>query len=116
MFSIAGAITSLPYIFATVGLLLAYNAVFDNPSVRREARKGYVLETSLAALEAERNELQRQRDAAQRAAASWQDQLERFQQDIDQKQADLDERIAAYEKDNVGRCELSGNDLEFLRK
>lgn len=48
---------------ATLALCHLYNVVFDDPSVREAALKGYVLASEKTAAEAKAAEMERQRDA-----------------------------------------------------
>lgn len=118
MFSIGGAISAIPYVLATVGLLYAYNTFIDNPMVRREARQGYVHEATVTALTAQNAELRRQAAESEQLASAWQKSLERFQEVSRANEANLEERIAAYVADpaNAGReCSLTDSDINFLR-
>lgn len=70
MFSLGGALNSIPYVLATVALLFVYNDWVDNPMVRREARQGYVQEATVTALTAQNAELQRQAHESEQLAAA----------------------------------------------
>jgi hypothetical protein len=117
MFSLAGALSSIPYVLATVGLMLAYNGLIDNPMVRREARQGYVQESRITALQAANDELKRQAKVSEDLATAWQKSLERFQTQAEANQTVLEEKVRAYENDpaNANRCTITDADGKFLQ-
>lgn len=116
MFSIAGALSSIPYVLATVGVLLALNGLIENPMIRKEARAGYVQETTVAAFAEANAELRRQAKESKQLADAWQKSLERYQ---DQAEANLrasEEKEAAYVANpaNADKCVLTDSDVDFL--
>lgn len=117
MFSIAGALNSIPYVLATVALLFVYNDWVDNPMVAREARQGYVQEARVSALEESNTELKRQARESEQLAQSWQKALEGYQTVSQDRERELEERIAQYAADpaNVDRHTLTDADVNFLR-
>lgn len=117
MFSIAGALQSIPYVLATVGLLLAYNGLIDNPMVRREARQGYVQQSQITALQSANDELRRQVKVADDLATAWQRSLERFQTQAEANQTALEEKVRTYVNDpaNADRCIITDADGKFLQ-
>lgn len=111
----AGAVAGAVFVFT---ILRTWDALVDDPAVRREALIGYVKTAEFEAVKAKAEEAARQRDAAVRAAKSYADILADVRgQEATAREA-LEQRISDYEQElsRVGRvCRLDGRDIEWLR-
>lgn len=123
MFSLAGALTSLPYVALSVSTVVAagllWNGLVDNPSVRSEARSGYVTLAELGAAKAQLAETQRQAQAAQQANDNFAEVVRRQSQSIAAKLAEQEQKYAAYEErlKTLGRqCLLDDADIGELSR
>lgn len=96
----------------------AYDKLFDDPAVAREARSGYVLQAEKVAAEQTAAELLRQRNAATQALEEHRKRLAAAELLDEQKSAEREQEILAYEirlSQANRRCLLDRDDLDFLR-
>lgn len=118
MLSISGAFTALPYVCIVIVTLGAWNWAIENPSIRREARQGYVVEATLTAANAKVAEMERQAQAARGLADTFRREAEAATVRAMADKVEADRRIDEYERQRAaaGRaCPLSADDLERLR-
>ncbi|MFK4060717.1 hypothetical protein [Brucella anthropi] len=100
-------------------LMLSFNLLIHDPSIRREARQGYVLEAQKIALEAKLAERDRQIKAGQLVIESYQEQLRNARKAEQERIEQTEQEIADYEKKlaAAGRsCLLNSDDIEWMRK
>lgn len=119
MFSISGALSSSPYVALVIAIGFVLNSFVENPIIRAEARRGYVLEAEKAAAEAQSAEMQRQAAAAKDALATFKAALAMADKKQVELSAKLDEDTKAYEAKlkAAGRsCRLSRDDVQWLLK
>lgn len=117
--SLVKAIAALPYVLAALALAMIYNALIENPAVRREARAGYVQEATIAALSATVLELRRQKEASDKALGEFQAAAEEAERVSTAAAAAFEKKVADYEAErrSEGRaCTLSSRDLDELRR
>lgn len=101
------------------GAFYAYNDLIDNPSVVREARKGFVLQFERDALLAQVAEEKRQRIAAETARLNLLAGLKVLQENQRVREERLEADIAEYEKklQEQGRsCFLDDDDMKWILK
>lgn len=133
MFSLGSLVASFlaghwrGWIWALAGAFLAWQAFslhdrwVDDPSVRREALKGYVLEAEKSAAVALAEERKRQTEIAEQAATSLRGEIEAMNakylaEDLQNARdiAEYQKRLAAV----AGRtgCRLTQSDLDWLHR
>ena len=111
----AGAVAGAVVVFT---VMRTWDALVDDPAVRREALAGYVRQVEYEAEKAKAEEAARQRDAAVRAAKSYADLLADVRGREATAREQLEQRIADYEQElsTAGRsCRLTDRDIEWLR-
>lgn len=102
-----------------VVLMLSFNLLINDPSIRREARQGYVLEAQKIALEAQLAERDRQIKAGEFVISAYQEQLSNARAAEQARSEQSEQEIAAYEKrlaDEGRACRLDRADIDWLRK
>ncbi len=120
MFGLASFLGALPYLAILVAAALTYNGLIENPSIRREARAGYVLETEAAAAKAEAAEMRRQANVALEASVAFNARLVKEQAATAAREAETEQDIADNEKRLKAiadrKCGISPADRQWLLK
>lgn len=121
--SLGAAVQATLAFVAGIGLataaLMLWDGLVDDPSVRREALRGYVAKVELEAANAKAAEIARQRDAFRRSAEAYQSIVEQARKGEAAAREQLEQRIADYEQDLARRdraCRLDDADVDWLRK
>lgn len=103
---------------AALALFLAWNTLFDNPSVAKAAREGFVVLAEKTALEARLAEERRRADAARKAVSGFAERLAESRTAQAAAEEKLEQEIAAHEQAlrDAGRsCPLDQSDIDWLR-
>lgn len=109
--AIAGVVSG-----AAISLLLAwiYVGLIHDPSVIKEARRGYVTQATMTALQAQVTEMQRQFKVAEMAAAGDRVRAEAAARSADDAWKKYEAAVAADTGDDG--CRVGADDLEWVRK
>jgi hypothetical protein len=123
MFSLGGALTSIPYVALAVSTVVAsgllWNTLIENPSIRAEARNGYVAVAELTAAKAELAERERQAVAAIAAGNNFAAVLREQSAAMEKKASEQERLDRDYEAKlkAAGRsCLLTDADIRELSK
>lgn len=119
MLSLAGALTSLPYVLIVTAGLLLYNWGVENPIIRAEARAGMVSTAELAAAKAELAERERQAAAGLAATTAFAATLRQQSEELARESEAHEKELADYAariKAEGRSCPLSDADIRSLRK
>lgn len=97
--------------------LTAFDRLVDDPAVRRDALRGYVVRVELEAANARAAEAERQRAAADDALAEFAERIRRAEAAAAEARDALEQAIADYEaRAGADACRLTDDDIEFLTR
>lgn len=119
MFTIAGALGSIPYVAMALLAVYAYNGIWENPRIREEARAGMVAKAELSAAQSELSEQRRQAQAAIAATTAFAEALRQNEAKQREINAAEQKRLSEYAEQikKQGRsCILNDDDVRELSK